>query len=106
MAISETDRKLHDLRRQSYAAGTGLDGGCFLIILAGVGIWRSWSTVTIVFLALFGVGVFIRQAIVFTWTGFFGNYSPIFEESEQTKELKRIANEHRLNQEKANPSIH
>ncbi len=105
MAISDSDRIQYDLRRQSYAAGTGLDGGCFLIVLAGVGIWRNWSTVAIVFLALFGVGIFIRQAIVFTRTGFFGNYSPIFEESEQTKELKRIAYEHRLNQEKANPLI-
>lgn len=105
MAISDSDQKLHDLRRRSYAARTGMGGACLMIALAGFGAWRGWPDFGVVMLAIGGLSIFVKEAIAFSKTGFFGNYSPIFEASEQTKELKRIANEHRLNQEKANPSI-
>jgi hypothetical protein len=97
MAISDTDRKRHDLRRRSYAAMAGLDSALLLLVLAGIGAWRDWPIFGVVMLAVGGFSILLKEVITYSRTGFFGFISPIFEESEQTKELKRIASEHRAN---------
>ncbi len=95
MANANTDRSHNDTRRRSFAARTGLDCGCLLIVLAGIGVWQGWPTAGIVLLAIGGASIFLKEAIAFYRTGFFGFYAPIFEQSDQLKDQNHIGNESR-----------